>query len=134
MFHASKRSKFNGTLLLKCLVASCLLSGITADSTTPCTTTSTTCGCSPEIADSKALLLAVLAKLDKVEAKVDNVEAKVDKVDQDQQVLSEFVGVMPPSTPPSAPPSTPPSPPPPSPSPPPPSPPGGSRHKGSARL
>ena len=101
MFHASKRSKFNGTLLLKCVVASCLLSGITAESTTPCPPTSTTCGCLPEIADSKSLLLAVLAKLDKV-------EAKVDKVDKDQEVLSEFVGLMPPSTPPSAPPSTPP--------------------------
>ena len=88
MFHASKRSNLNGTLPLKYVVAcSCLLSGIAAESTTPCTPTSTTCGCSPEIADSKSLLLAVLAKLDKVEAKVDNVEAKVDKVDQDQQVL-----------------------------------------------
>ena len=42
--------------------------------------------------DQKSLFMTVLAK-------VDNVEAKVDKVDQDQQVLSEFVGVMPPSTP-----------------------------------
>ena len=63
-------------------------------------------------------------------AKLDKVEAKVDKVDKDQEVLSEFVGLMPPSTPPSAPPSTPPpSPPPPSPSPPPPSPPYGSRRR-----
>ena len=55
MSHASNRSKvaprkFNGTLLLKCLVASCLLSGIGAQSTAPCNPT-TTSGCSPEIAE-----------------------------------------------------------------------------------
>ena len=73
MSHAGNRSKrvaprkFHGTVLLKCLLASCLLDGIGAASVPyplwpPCHPTSTTCACSPEIAEVKSLLLAVMAK------------------------------------------------------------------------
>merc|ERR1740139_606563 len=87
------RTKMNGTFLLKCLAAFCMLGNVTA-SPTP------TCGCSEAIS---ALRVEFQAKYDKQQALIDYVANEV----QDVRECSACVS---------------PSPPPPSPSPPPPSP------------
>jgi len=91
------RTKMNGTFLLKCLAAFCMLGNVTA-SPTP------TCGCSEAIS---ALRVEFQAKYDKQQALIDYVANEV----QDVRECSACVSPSPP------PPS--PSPPPPSPSPPP---------------
>ena len=77
MSHARKRSNLHGALLLKCLVAStCLLNRIDAQPMTAAT--STTCGCSPEIAEVKSLLLKS-PEVAEVKSILLKVLAKVDK-------------------------------------------------------
>jgi len=101
------RTKMNGTFLLKCLAAFCMLGNVTA-SPTP------TCGCSEAIS---ALRVEFQAKYDKQQALIDYVANEV----QDVRECSACVSPSPPPPSPSPPPPSPSPPPlPPSPSPPPP--------------
>eukprot|EP00964_Phaeocystis_antarctica_P104306 scaffold69463_cov56-Phaeocystis_antarctica.AAC.1 len=103
-------TKLKGPLLLKWLVAFCVLDsvGATAAASAPFPSPSPICGCSGEIAA--------------LQEEIGTMKVENQAMNRRLEAFFQFMGMMPPSTPPSSPPSTPPSPPPPSPSPPPPSP------------
>ena len=104
------RTKMNGTFLLKCLAAFCMLGNVTA-SPTP------TCGCSEAIS---ALRVEFQAKHDAQQALHDAQQALIDSVAHEVQDVRECSACVSPSPPPPSPESPPPPPstPPPSPKPP----------------